>query len=579
MKHLYPYLRRFRKESILAPLFKMLEATFDLLVPMVVADIIKVGIANGDTTYIWTRCGLLVLLAAIGLASSLTAQWFSATAALGFGTALRKDLFRHIGTLSYSELDGIGTPTLVTRMTSDINQVQNGVNLTLRLLLRSPFIVIGALIMAFSISPKLTMLFIGVTIMVSLIIWAIMRVTVPIYHEAQNGLDRVTLLTRENYVGARVVRAFARQADELAAFVETNDHLKKLQFAAGRISALMNPLTYLVVNLAVVALLLRGGVEVDAGKLTQGEVIALINYMSQILLSLLRLADLVVSVTRALASGMRVNEIVNTHTTMQDPGTAELAVNDAAEAAKFEHVTFTYKDAGAPSLTDITFTARSGETIGVIGGTGSGKSTLIDLVCRFYDADNGGVALFGHDVKQYSFAQLRRLVGVVPQQAVLFTGTIRDNMQWAAPGASDEEIWQALEIAQAAEFVRGKPGMLDAPVETAGRNFSGGQRQRLTIARALVPKPKILILDDSASALDFATDAALRKAIKEETHGMTVFIVSQRAASVQRADHILVLDDGKLVGDAPHAELLRSCEVYKEICLSQLSKEEVAKTL
>lgn len=579
MHKLMRYIKGYEKQALLAPLFKMLEACFELFVPLVIASIIDTGIKNGDTTFIWTRCGLLVLLAAIGLASSLTAQWFSATAALGFGTALRKDLFRHIGTLSYSELDGIGTPTLVTRMTSDINQVQNGVNLTLRLLLRSPFIVIGALIMAFSISPKLTLLFIGVTIMVSLIIWAIMRVTVPIYHEAQNGLDRVTLLTRENYVGARVVRAFARQADELAAFVETNDHLKKLQFAAGRISALMNPLTYLVVNLAVVALLLRGGVEVDAGKLTQGEVIALINYMSQILLSLLRLADLVVSVTRALASGMRVNEILNTHTTMQDPGTAELAVNDAAEAAKFEHVTFTYKDAGAPSLTDITFTAKSGETIGVIGGTGSGKSTLIDLVCRFYDADNGGVALFGRDVKQYSFAQLRRLVGVVPQQAVLFTGTIRDNMQWAAPGASDEEIWQALEIAQAAEFVRGKPGMLDAPVETAGRNFSGGQRQRLTIARALVPKPKILILDDSASALDFATDAALRKAIKEETHGMTVFIVSQRAASVQRADHILVLDDGKLVGDAPHAELLRSCEVYKEICLSQLSKEEVAKTL
>ena len=579
MHKLMRYIKGYEKQALLAPLFKMLEACFELFVPLVIASIIDTGIKNEDAAFIGTRCGLLVLLAAIGLASSLTAQWFSAKAALGFGTALRKDLFRHIGTLSYSELDGIGTPTLVTRMTSDINQVQNGVNLTLRLLLRSPFIVIGALIMAFSISPKLTLLFIGVTIMVSLIIWAIMRVTVPIYHEAQNGLDRVTLLTRENYVGARVVRAFARQADELAAFVETNDHLKKLQFAAGRISALMNPLTYLVVNLAVVALLLRGGVEVNAGKLTQGEVIALINYMSQILLSLLRLADLVVSVTRALASGMRVNEILNTHTTMQDPGTAELAVNDAAEAAKFEHVTFTYKDAGAPSLTDITFTARSGETIGVIGGTGSGKSTLIDLVCRFYDADNGGVALFGHDVKQYSFAQLRRLVGVVPQQAVLFTGTIRDNMQWAAPGASDEEIWQALEIAQAAEFVRGKPGMLDAPVETAGRNFSGGQRQRLTIARALVPKPKILILDDSASALDFATDAALRKAIKEETHGMTVFIVSQRAASVQRADHILVLDDGKLVGDAPHAELLRSCEVYKEICLSQLSKEEVAKTL
>ena len=579
MHKLMRYIKGYEKQALLAPLFKMLEACFELFVPLVIASIIDTGIKNGDAAFIWTRCGLLVLLAVIGLASSLTAQWFSANAALGFGTALRKDLFRHIDTLSYSELDGIGTPTLVTRMTSDINQVQNGVNLTLRLLLRSPFIVIGALIMAFFISPKLTLLFIGVTIMVSLIIWAIMRVTVPIYHEAQNGLDRVTLLTRENYVGARVVRAFARQADELAAFVETNDHLKKLQFAAGRISALMNPLTYLVVNLAVVALLLRGGVEVDAGKLTQGEVIALINYMSQILLSLLRLADLVVSVTRALASGMRVNEILNTRTTMEDPGTAPLAVDGAAEAVRFEHVDFTYHGAGAPSLTDISFAAGCGETIGVIGGTGSGKSTLIDLICRFYDADRGTVTLFGHDVKQYSFAQLRSLVGIVPQQAVLFTGTIRDNMQWAAPNATDAQIWEALEIAQAADFVRSKPGMLDAPVETAGRNFSGGQRQRLTIARALVPKPKILILDDSASALDFATDAALRKAIKEKTQGMTVFIVSQRAASVQRADHILVLDDGTLAGDAPHAALLQSCEVYKEICLSQLSKEEVAKTL
>lgn len=579
MHKLMRYIKGYERQALLAPLFKMLEACFELFVPLVIASIIDTGIKNGDATFIWTRCGLLVLLAAIGLASSLTAQYFSATAALGFGTALRRDLYRHIDTLSYSELDGIGTPTLVTRMTSDINQVQNGVNLTLRLLLRSPFIVIGALIMAFSISPRLTLLFLGVTVAVSLIIWAIMRVTVPIYHEAQNGLDRVTLLTRENYVGARVVRAFARQADELAAFVETNDHLKSLQFAAGRISALMNPLTYLVVNLAVVALLLRGGMEVDAGALTQGEVIALINYMSQILLSLLRLADLVVSVTRALASGMRVNEILNTRTTMEDPGTAPLAVDGAAEAVRFEHVDFTYHGAGAPSLTDISFAAGCGETIGVIGGTGSGKSTLIDLVCRFYDADRGTVTLFGRDVKQYSFAQLRSLVGIVPQRAVLFTGTIRDNMQWAAPNATDAEIWEALEIAQAADFVRSKPGMLDAPVETAGRNFSGGQRQRLTIARALVPKPKILILDDSASALDFATDAALRKAIKEKTQGMTVFIVSQRAASVQRADHILVLDDGTLAGDAPHAALLQSCEVYKEICLSQLSKEEVAETL
>ena len=578
MHKLMRYIKGYEKQALLAPLFKMLEACFELFVPLVIASIIDTGIKNGDATFIWTRCGLLVLLAAVGLASSLTAQWFSATAALGFGTALRKDLYRHIDTLSYSELDGIGTPTLVTRMTSDINQVQNGVNLTLRLLLRSPFIVLGALIMAFSISPKLTLLFVLVTVVISLIIWGIMRLTVPIYHEAQNGMDRVTLLTRENYVGARVVRAFARQADELAAFVETNDHLKKIQISAGRISALMNPLTYLVVNLGVIALLLRGGSEVNNGTLTQGEIIALINYMSQILVNLLRLADLVVSVTRALASGMRVNEILNTHSTMTDPGTAELAA-DAENAVRFDNVTFTYRGAAAPSLTDISFTARTGETIGIIGGTGSGKSTLIDLICRFYDADNGGVTLFDYDVKQYSFAQLRGLVGIVPQQAVLFTGTIRDNMQWAAPGATDEEIWQALEIAQAAEFVRGKPGMLDAPVETAGRNFSGGQRQRLTIARALVPKPRILILDDSASALDFATDAALRKAIKEKTQGMTVFIVSQRAASVQRADHILVLDDGRLVGDAPHAELLHSCEVYKEICLSQLSKEEVAKTL
>lgn len=578
MHKLMRYIKGYEKQALLAPLFKMLEACFELFVPLVIASIIDTGIKNGDATFIWTRCGLLVLLAAVGLASSLTAQWFSATAALGFGTALRKDLYHHIDTLSYSELDGIGTPTLVTRMTSDINQVQNGVNLTLRLLLRSPFIVLGALIMAFSISPKLTLLFVLVTVVISLIIWGIMRLTVPIYHEAQNGMDRVTLLTRENYVGARVVRAFARQADELAAFVETNDHLKKIQISAGRISALMNPLTYLVVNLGVIALLLRGGSEVNNGTLTQGEIIALINYMSQILVNLLRLADLVVSVTRALASGMRVNEILNTHSTMTDPGTAELAA-DAENAVCFDNVTFTYRGAAAPSLTDISFTARTGETIGIIGGTGSGKSTLIDLICRFYDADNGGVTLFDHDVKQYSFAQLRGLVGIVPQQAVLFTGTIRDNMQWAAPGATDEEIWQALEIAQAAEFVRGKPGMLDAPVETAGRNFSGGQRQRLTIARALVPKPRILILDDSASALDFATDAALRKAIKEKTQGMTVFIVSQRAASVQRADHILVLDDGRLVGDAPHAELLHSCEVYKEICLSQLSKEEVAKTL
>ncbi len=579
MRKLLRYIKGYEKQAILAPLFKMLEACFELFVPLVVAGIIDTGIKNADTVYIWQRCGLLVLLAAVGLTCSLTAQYFSATAALGFGTALRRDLFRHIDTLSYSELDGIGTPTLVTRMTSDINQVQNGVNLTLRLLLRAPFIVLGALVMAFSISPRLTVLFLVVTAMISLIIWGIMRTTVPIYRDAQNHLDRVTLLTRENYVGARVVRAFARQPDELAAFVQTNDRLKAIQTKAGRISALMNPLTYLVVNLGIIAILVRGGQQVNTGALTQGQILALINYMSQILISLLRLADLVISVTRALASGARVNEILNTRTTMPDPAAAELPLQEAAPAVSFDGVTFGYRGAGAPSLTDVSFAAQNGETVGVIGGTGSGKTTLVNLAARFYDADTGSVKLFGHDVKEYSFTQLRRMVGIVPQQAVLFTGTIRDNMQWAAPGADDDAIWRALEIAQAADFVRSKPGMLDAPVETAGRNFSGGQRQRLTIARALVPQPKILILDDSASALDFATDAALRKAIHEKTKGMTVFIVSQRAASVQRADHILVLDDGHLVGNAPHAELLKTCEVYKEICLSQLSREEVAQTL
>ena len=579
MRKLLRYIKGYEKQAILAPLFKMLEACFELFVPLVVAGIIDTGIKNADTVYIWQRCGLLVLLAAVGLTCSLTAQYFSATAALGFGTALRRDLFRHIDTLSYSELDGIGTPTLVTRMTSDINQVQNGVNLTLRLLLRAPFIVLGALVMAFSISPRLTVLFLVVTAMISLIIWGIMRTTVPIYRDAQNHLDRVTLLTRENYVGARVVRAFARQPDELAAFVQTNDRLKAIQTKAGRISALMNPLTYLVVNLGIIAILVRGGQQVNTGALTQGQILALINYMSQILISLLRLADLVISVTRALASGARVNEILNTRTTMPDPAAAELPLQQAAPAVSFDGVTFSYRCAGAPSLTDVSFAAQNGETVGVIGGTGSGKTTLVNLAARFYDADTGSVKLFGHDVKEYSFTQLRRMVGIVPQQAVLFTGTIRDNMQWAAPGADDDAIWRALEIAQAADFVRSKPGMLDAPVETAGRNFSGGQRQRLTIARALVPQPKILILDDSASALDFATDAALRKAIHEKTKGMTVFIVSQRAASVQRADHILVLDDGHLVGNAPHAELLKTCEVYKEICLSQLSREEVAQTL
>ena len=579
MRRLFRYLKGYEKETVIAPLFKMLEACFELLVPLVVARIVDEGIQNADLPFIWRQCGLLVLLAVVGMASSLTAQYFAAKSALGFGTALRRDLFAHINTLSHTELDRMGTPTLVTRMTSDVNQVQNGLNMTLRLLLRSPFIVIGAILMALTISPVLTLWFLGITAVISLVIWAIMRATVPIYHDAQTTLDRVTQLTRENYVGARVVRAFSRQKDEMAGFAAANDRLRDVQLAAGRISALMNPITYLIVNLGAIAILWHGSRQVDAGALTQGEVMALLNYLSQILLNLLRIADLVIIMTRAVASAVRVSEVLATPTTMPDPAAPELDAVPGAPAVAFEDVGFAYAGAGAPSLTGVTLAAAPGETIGVIGGTGSGKTTFVSLIPRFYDATGGRVLLFGHDVRRYGFAQLRRMIGVVPQKAVLFTGTIRDNMRWAKPDATDEEIWAALEIAQAAEFVRAKPGGLDAPVETAGRNFSGGQRQRLTIARALVPMPRILILDDSASALDYATDAALRTAIKEKTQGMTVFIVSQRAAAVQQADRILVLDDGAPAGLDSHARLLQSCAVYREICLSQLSKEEVSRTV
>ena len=579
MRRLFRYLKGYEKETVIAPLFKMLEACFELLVPLVVARIVDEGIQNADLPFIWQQCGLLVLLAVVGMASSLTAQYFAAKSALGFGTALRRDLFAHINTLSHTELDRMGTPTLVTRMTSDVNQVQNGLNMTLRLLLRSPFIVIGAILMALTISPVLTLWFLGITAVISLVIWAIMRATVPIYHDAQTTLDRVTQLTRENYVGARVVRAFSRQKDEMAGFAAANDRLRDVQLAAGRISALMNPITYLIVNLGSIAILWHGGRQVDAGALTQGEVMALLNYLSQILLNLLRIADLVIIMTRAVASAVRVSEVLAPPTTMPDPAAPELDAVPGAPAVAFEDVGFAYAGAGAPSLTGVTLAAAPGETIGVIGGTGSGKTTFVSLIPRFYDATGGRVLLFGHDVRRYGFAQLRRMIGVVPQKAVLFTGTIRDNMRWAKPDATDEEIWAALEIAQAAEFVRAKPGGLDAPVETAGRNFSGGQRQRLTIARALVPMPRILILDDSASALDYATDAALRTAIKEKTQGMTVSIVSQRAAGLRQAGRILVLDDGAPAGLDSHARLLQSCAVYREICLSQLSKEEVSRTV
>ena len=571
MHKLMRYIKGYEKQALLAPLFKMLEACFELFVPLVIASIIDTGIKNEDAAFIWTRCGLLVLLAAIGLASSLTAQWFSAKAALGFGTALRKDLFRHIGTLSYSELDGIGTPTLVTRMTSDINQVQNGVNLTLRLLLRSPFIVIGALIMAFSISPKLTLLFIGVTIMVSLIIWAIMRVTVPIYHEAQNGLDRVTLLTRENYVGARVVRAFARQADELAAFVETNDHLKKLQFAAGRISALMNPLTYVLINLAIVALLYVGSIEINVGGMASGDVIALVNYMNQILVELVKLANLIVQISKALACAGRVQAVLDTKPGMTFPAKllGEVPADKTGDAVRFDHVGLTYAGAGAPSLTDISFTAKKGQTIGVIGGTGSAKTSLVQLLPRLYDTTAGHVYIGGVDVRDYDLEVLRNSVAMVLQKNELFSGTIAENLRWGNKDATDAEIEEACKQACVDEFIERFPDKYNTHIDQGGTNVSGGQKQRLCIARALLKKPRILILDDSTSAVDTGTDAKIRKSFAEKIPGTTVFIIAQRISSVENADHVIVLDNGRISGYGTPAEMLATNPIYQEVYNSQ----------
>lgn len=576
MKDLLKYLKGYTKESIIAPLFKMLEACFELFVPIVTARVIDIGIKNSDNPYIWKQCALLVALGIIGLICSLIAQYYAAKAAFGFGTNLRADLYRHINKLSYTELDTVGTPTLVTRITSDVNQVQTGVNLFLRLFLRSPFIVVGAVVMALSISVKMTAIFLVAVPLISLAIFLIVKLTIPIYKKVQNTLDRVVLLTRENYVGARVVRAFSRQEDEKEAFAQTNEELKGKQIKAGRISALMNPITYVLVNLAIIAILLAGGRQVDAGKLSQGEVIALINYMNQILLALIVLANLVITVTRAWASAIRVNEVFAEKSSMSAPDRGVMEQEEVREAVAFDQVVFSYANAQAPSLADISFRALKGQTIGIIGGTGSGKSTLVNLIPRFYDAVEGRVLINGVPVQEYSFHGLRGKIGIVPQKSVLFNGTIGENMRWGKADATDEEIWKALSIAQAKDFVEKKHYGLEEHVSTGGRNFSGGQRQRLCIARALVSAPEILILDDSASALDFATDAALRKAIKEETKGMTTFIVSQRAATVQGADQILVLDEGMMAGIGTHQELIKSCEVYREICQSQFSKEEVA---
>ena len=574
MNRMLVYLNGYKKESVIAPLFKMLEACFDLLVPLVMADIVNVGIAAHDSRYILTRCGLLLALALVGLACSVTAQYFSAKAAVGFATALRHALFAHIQSLGFSEMDTIGTSTLTTRMTSDINLVQGGLNMFLRLFLRSPFVVVGAMVCAFTVNFRAALIFVVTIPVLSVVVFSIMTVTSPLYKNVQARLDRVLGLTRENLTGVRVVRAFGKEASETSRFEQTNGQLTDLQLRVGHLSALSNPLTYVIINLAIVALLYTGAIEIDAGGMAPGDLIALVNYMNQILVELVKLANLIVQISKALASAARVQAVLDTKPGMAFPQMPEGRVDPAraAEAVRFDHVGLTYAGAGAPSLTGITFTARQGETIGVIGGTGAGKSSLVSLIPRFYDATQGQVDLFGRPAAAWPREMLRRRVGIVMQKAQLFTGTIRSNLLWGNPQATDEQLWSALETAQAADFVRAKPLGLDEPVEQGGQNFSGGQRQRLTIARALVSSPDILILDDSASALDFATDAALRKAIAALPGSMTVFIVSQRAASLQHADRILVLDDGHMVGCGSHKELLERCPVYQEIYESQFKR-------
>ena len=577
MLRLARYLKNYKKESIIGPLFKMLEAFFELLVPLVVADMIDNGIAKGDKTYIYRAAFIMVLLGVVGLVCSLIAQFFAAKASVGFGTELRDDLFSHMNRLSYAELDKAGTSTLVTRITSDMNQVQSGVNMILRLFLRSPFIVIGALVAAFLVNAKVAVIFVIAAPILAFIIYGIMVLTIPMYSKAQKALDTISLATREGLNGARVIRAFGRQQDETEEFTEDCNRLLKLQKRVGKVSVAMNPLTYVVVNLAIAAIIMQGGKQVDAGVITQGEVIALVNYMTQILNALVALQVLIVSFTKAMASAKRVNEVMDLQPTVLDQESFSLknVSGEDAPAVVFDNVCFTYPGAKEEALTGLSFTVKKGQTVGIIGGTGSGKSSLVNLLPRFYDVTKGTVLVNGVDVKEYPQRELRSRIGVVPQKAVLFSGSIRDNMKWGKDDATDEEINEALEIAQAKEFVDAKEGRLDYKLNQGGKNLSGGQRQRLTIARALVRKPEILILDDSASALDFATDAALRRALSERTKGMTVFMVSQRTTTIQNADMIIVLEDGEVAGIGTHKELQETCEVYKEICQSQVSAEEV----
>ena len=588
MKKLLVYLKDYKKETVLAPLFKLLEASFELFVPLVMAAIIDNGIANGDRGYIGQMCLVLIALGIIGLTCSITAQYFAARAAVGFAAQMKQALFAHIQSLSFTEMDTVGTSTLITRMTSDANQVQNGVNMVLRLFLRSPFIVFGAMIMAFTIDVKAALVFVAAIPLLSIVVFGIMVVTTPMYRKVQGGLDAVLGITRENLTGVRVLRAFNKEESERKRFEETNGALAQMQKAVGRLSALMNPVTYIIINGAVIALVWTGAWQVENGVITQGEVVALVNYMSQILVELIKLANLIVTSTKAIACGNRIESIFEMSSSLTDPAAengqkaAEIGQKTPSGASRtqdvpavaFEHVCLTYKNAGAESLTDIDFQARPGQTIGVIGGTGSGKSSLVNLIPRFYDVTKGRVLVDGRDVREYPLSELRGKIGMVLQKAVLFQGTIRENLLWGKEDASDEELYRALEIAQARDFVEEKNGGLDAPVAQGGKNLSGGQRQRLTIARALVRRPSILILDDSASALDYATDARLRKAIREMEEGPTVFIVSQRAASIRHADQIIVLDDGEVAGIGTHEQLLAGCPAYQEIYYSQFEKEE-----
>lgn len=572
MKSLLVYLKNYKKETILAPLFKMLEASFELLVPLVMAAVIDTGIAYGDKRYIIRMCLILVALGVIGLVCSITAQFYAAKAATGFSTELRHALFQHIQSFTFTEMDRIGTSTMITRMTSDVNQVQSGVNLVLRLFLRSPFIVFGAMIMAFMVDAKAALVFAVTIPLLSMIVFGVMLITMPLYKKVQAHLDQVLLVTRENLTGARVIRAFNKEEDEKTHFEENNQLLTNAQKFVGRISGLMNPLTYIIVNGAIMVLIYVGAVRVEIGILTQGEVVALINYMSQILVELVKLANLIITVTKAIACGNRIQSVFEEKPGMQD-GSLGWEDRKHVPMVEFEHVSLTYKGAGAESLSDISFRAEKGQTIGIIGGTGSGKSSLVNLIPRFYEATRGKIRINGRDIRDYRMDVLREHIGIVLQKAVLFKGTIAENLRWGKEDAAVEELEEALSISQAKEFVDTKSGRLDFMIEQGGRNLSGGQKQRLTIARALVKNPDILILDDSASALDFATDAKLRKAIRQMQESPTVFIVSQRAASIQYADQIIVLDDGEMAGIGTHAELIETCSAYQEIYYSQFPKE------